>query len=141
LLKVLENANTTRFASLVTRFCLEQRHLFAGGREVDWMFIRRIIMEKLPNYEDPESMAGLVANISAVLESNEWVQGDDPACQSWRGFSAAYLNQRWRSKVENGPVTISQAPPHADAPRTAVRVAAIATAVAGAVGYVLLMLS
>ena len=46
LLKILEQASTLRFAALATRFCMEQRNLLAGGKDVDWPFIQKVVMEK-----------------------------------------------------------------------------------------------
>ena len=101
MLKVVEQASATRFGGLAARFSLEQRQLFAGGKEVDWPYVQKIVMEKLPQYEDPERMAGIVAAISAELEGNEWADGNNPQCQAWRGFSTAYLKQRWQSPASS----------------------------------------
>ena len=110
MLKVLEQASTTRFTGLASKFCMEQRQLFAGGKAVDWPFIQKVVMEKLPQYEDPERMAGIVAMISAELEGNEWVNGNDPACQAWRGFSTAYLRQRWQTSPSPRQPTAKESP-------------------------------
>ena len=93
LLKAMEQINVTRFANLVRRFCLEERNLFAGGQDVDWVFIREVVMEKLPRYMSLNKMAGLVTSITAVLESNQASRLDRSSWQLWQGFCRAYLNQ------------------------------------------------
>lgn len=97
LLKVLERVSITRFASLVCRFCIEQRHLFAGSRDVDWTFLRSVVMKMLPRSVPPEKMAGVVAGIAAALEGNEATDADDPSWHAWQGFCDAYLNQHWHA--------------------------------------------
>ncbi|MEE9602492.1 MAG: response regulator [Thermoguttaceae bacterium] len=100
LLKSMEQVNATRFTNLVHRFCLEERNLFAGGQDVDWVFIREVVMEKLPRYTSLSKMAGLVTSITAVLESNQASHLDNSSWQLWQGFCRAYLSQEIDSPAE-----------------------------------------
>ncbi|MEE9602493.1 MAG: response regulator [Thermoguttaceae bacterium] len=93
LLHHLERLTPARFASLVHRFCLQQRHLFAGAQDVDWDFIRQVVMGKLPQYLSPEQMTGMVAGIAAVMEGKVWNDSDMPSLHAWQGFCQAYLSQ------------------------------------------------
>jgi len=93
LLCLLARANGARFASLVSRFCLERRQLFANDQEVDLAFLQTIIMEMLPQYVPLEKMAGIVASVSAALQNNNWTRGNAPSWHAWQGFCQAYLCQ------------------------------------------------
>jgi len=99
LLKAMEQVNVTHFANLAHRFCMEERHLFAGGEDVDWVFIREVVMEKLPQYMNLNKIAGLVTSITAVLESNPAARLDNSSWQLWQGFCQVYMNQ----EMENLP--------------------------------------
>jgi len=110
LLKVMEQVNTARFASLVHRFCVEERHLFAGSQEVDWPFIQEVVMGKLPRHATLSDMAGVVSGIAAVLEGNQAARSDNSAWQFWQGFCRAYLNQAADSPTEPDEAT-EEAPP------------------------------
>lgn len=90
LLKTMEQVNDIRFANLVHRFCLEERDLLAGGEDVDWIFIREVVMEKLPRYTSLNKMAGLVTSLTAVLESNQASRRDNSSWQLWQGFCQAF---------------------------------------------------
>lgn len=93
LLKSLQQVSPSRFVSLVYRFCVEKRHLFAGGKEVDWVFLQKVVMDKLPQCTSPEKMAGVVTGILAVLEENQSADRDSPSWHAWQGFCRAYMNQ------------------------------------------------
>jgi len=93
LLKDLERTDINRFINLAERFSVEKRHLFAAGQDVDWSFLREIVMERLPRYTTPKKMAEIVVNISALLEKNQAAWQDKESWQLWQGFCQAYLNQ------------------------------------------------
>lgn len=100
LLRTLERVNGLRFASLVCRFCAEQRSLFAGSSDIDWVFLQKVVMEQLPRHVEAGKMAGLVAGVSAVLEGNDCAESHGPVWHAWQGFSQAYMNQGWSLSSE-----------------------------------------
>ncbi len=100
LLHHLERQNPGYFANLAHRFCLQQRRLFSGDQDVDWDFIRQVVMEKLPRYTSLNKMAGLVTSLTAVLENNQASRRDNSSWQLWQGFCLAYLNQEMDSPHE-----------------------------------------
>lgn len=110
LLDRLERVDSSRFASLVYRFCIDWRHLFIRRANVDWVFLRKVVMDKLPKYTAPEKMAGMVPGIAAALEGKVWEGGPPASWHAWQGFCQAYLNQTAYSTSEPTEPT-SDAPP------------------------------
>ena len=100
LFKAMEQVSASHFANLASRFCMEERHSFAGGEDVDWVFIREVMMDRLPRYTSLNKMAGLVNIITAVLEDNPAARLDNSSWQLWQGFCRAYLNQEMESPTE-----------------------------------------
>ncbi len=49
LLDRLETLDAARFSSLVHKFCLRYCYLFAAAQEVDWNFMQKVVIDKLPN--------------------------------------------------------------------------------------------
>lgn len=107
----LELVDSARFASLVYRFCMEGRDSFAGGQHVDWAFLRKMVMEKLPQYVDPQDVAGVVAGITAVLEARAWDKSELPSLHVWQGFVQARLSQSLYSSSSAEGVEIEEANP------------------------------
>ncbi len=93
MLETLEQIEPERFVTLATRFCQEKRHLFAAGREVDWVFLWNVVMKRLPQYLERQQMAGVVASIAAELDTNEWASSHAASWYSWQGFCQAFSNQ------------------------------------------------
>ncbi len=135
LLDTLEQVNTTRFANLVHRFCLEERNLFAGGQDVDWVFIREVVMERLPRYTSLNKMAGVVTSITAVLEGNRAARLDNSSWQLWQGFCRAYLNQGMDSSAIPYE-EVSEPPPWFPQHWKAIAVAALVTLFALLMGVI-----
>ncbi len=67
---------------------------------MDWDFLERVVMTKLPQCTASEKMAGVVAGISAVLEGNQSARSDTASWHAWRGFCRAYLNQGFHAPLE-----------------------------------------
>ncbi len=109
-LNALAQASTTRFANLVSRFCVDKRSVFAGGEDADWIFIREVVMEQLPRHTSQKKMAGIVATISAALAENPAARKDQSSWQLWEGFSRAYLNQGMDASPEPDEVLEDVAP-------------------------------
>ncbi len=93
LLGSLEVLSAPRFASLAYRFALEHRDLLTRGEDVDWEFLRQVVMEKLPQHTAPEEMVALVAGIAAAMKDQAQETKDNVSALLWKGFSQAYLSQ------------------------------------------------
>jgi two-component system response regulator len=100
MLKAAEQRNITRYANLATRFCTEERRRFAEGTNVDWAFIRDVVMAGLPRCVNLRKMAGIVNGITASLEGNRAAQQNTAVWQLWEGFSEAYMNQNTFTPTE-----------------------------------------
>ncbi len=109
LLRSVEQVNATRFTSLAHRFCVDHRHAFAGGHDVDWIFIREVVMDKLPRYMGLRELARVVAGIAAVLDGNVAAERDESSWQLWQEFRRACLNQGTGPPAE--PAEALDAPP------------------------------
>lgn len=111
LLNHLERQNPGCFASLAHRFCLQQRQFFAGSQDVDWDFIRQVMMDKLPRYLAPEQMVGVVSGIAAVMEGKVWNDSDMSSLHAWQGFCQAYLSQSRFSSSSDEDAPIKESDP------------------------------
>lgn len=86
LLVRLENLDVARFARLARNFSLLYNNLLVGPKEVDWNFIRRVIMEKLPNLLTAQQMSEVAESISAAMKDKPFCDEDSPRLHVWREF-------------------------------------------------------
>ena len=98
LLEHLEKLDTSRFACLVRKFSLQHSYLFAGQEKVDWDFIRRVVMEKLPNYLSAEEMDEVAENIAAATKDKAFSDDDSPSPHVWQEFRRNQASSPSRSQ-------------------------------------------